>query len=120
MNNGGSTRRYRPELMGDNLFPFYVRIPYIEQEKIGDYCDVWLYKFIHMFENVFDKRCKMPLSKKLRYNQNVIKSDEFSYCISHCNGKKESPLTIRILKTQNYYLYYLFDRLVKLKRKLGG
>lgn len=118
MNNEGATRKYRPELMGDNLFPFYIRLPYIEQEKIGDYCDIWLYKFIHLFENVFDKRCKMTFAQKMNYNQRIIQTEEFRYCIAHCSGKKESPLVLNILRTHNYYLFWVFLYFVHLKQKL--
>ena len=71
-----------------------------------------------MFKNVFDKRCKLSFVQKMRYNQKMIQSEEFRYCIAHCAGKKESPLAMKILRTHNYYLFWLFDQLVKLKGKL--
>lgn len=118
MNNEGATRKYRPELMRDNLFPFYIRVPYIEQNRMGEYCDVWLYKFIRMFENVFDKRCKLSFVQKMRYNQKMIRSEEFCYCLAHCAGNKEGPLVLRVLRTHNYYLFWIFEKIVHLKQKL--
>lgn len=106
---------YHSDWLGLHLFPFYIRIPLIDQEHIGDYCDGWLGTFINAFQVVFDKRNKVSLLSKLRYNQRMLQSREFQYCLDHATGAKESPLVLKLLKTHNYYLFYLFQKFVHFK-----
>lgn len=109
---------YHSDWLGLHLFPFYIRIPLIDQEHIGDYCDGWLGTFINAFQVVFDKRNKVSLLSKLRYNQRMLQSREFQYCLDHATGAKESLLVLKLLKTRNYYLFYLFQKIVHLKTLL--
>ena len=106
---------YHSNWLGLHLFPFYVRIPLIDKERIGEYCDGWLSVFINAFPIVFDKRNKVSFLSKLRYNQRMLQSKEFQYCLDHATGAKESPLVLKLLKTHNYYLFYLFQKFVHFK-----
>lgn len=107
---------YHSDWLGLHLFPFYVRIPLIERDhKLTEYCDGWLYTFINFFGVVFDKRNKESLFAKLRYNQRMLNTKEFQFCLRHASGKNESPMVMKLLKTKCYYLYWLFTQLVKIK-----
>lgn len=113
---------YHADWLKLHLFPFYVRVPLIDEEKLSEYCDGWLYTFINYLDFVFDKRNSDSFFTKLRYNQRMLNTKEFQFCLVHATGKNENPLVIKILKTKNYYLYWLFQTIVKAKRriKLGG
>lgn len=106
---------YHADWLGLHLFPFYIRVPLIEKEHIGDYCDSWLSTFINAFQVTFDKRNKVSFLSKLRYNQRMLNTKEFQYCLDHATGAKENPLVLKLLKTRNYYLFYLFQKIVHFK-----
>lgn len=110
--------RYSPYKMQWHLPLFQCRIPLISDADLAEYCDIWLYHFLNLFDNVFDCRNPWSFFKKLQYNQRMIQSKEFRFCLEHATGKNENPLAIKILRTHNYYLFWLFDQLVKLKGKL--
>ena len=110
--------QYYPNYFELHLPLFQCRIPLIDEKDLGEYCDIWLYYFLQLFGNVFDSRCNLSLLEKLRFNQRMIRSEEFRCCLNHCTGNKESPLTLKILGTHNYYLFWIFGKLVHLKQKI--
>ena len=112
------TSRYYENTFELFLNPFYCRIPLISDADLPEYCDTWLYQFLKLFDNVFDTRCTMGFWKKMRYNQRMIRTPEFTFCLEHASGKNESKLFMRILRLRNYYLLWLFNKLVSLKSKL--
>ena len=110
--------RYYDDLFALHLLPFWCRLQLIREEELGEYCDIWLYQFIHLFDNVFDPRNSRPFLKKMLYNQKMMNTKEFRYCLAHAAGKKETSLTISILETHNYYLYWVFCKLAQFKQKI--
>ncbi|MDY4231555.1 MAG: glycosyltransferase family 2 protein [Candidatus Faecousia sp.] len=108
---------YNPDWFAMHLLPFYGRIPFIGEENVSEYCDIWLYHFLRLFPVAFDKRNPAPWFKKFAYNQRMLSSKEFQFCLRHASGKNENPLTIRILKTRCYLLYWLFDQIVRIKQQ---
>lgn len=121
-NSLGITGTYYSHLFEMRLPQFSIRIPLISHEELGEYCDNWLFVFLELFNNVFDDRNTMTFCQKIRYNQRMIKTKEFQYCLHHASGQKESPLVIRILKLKNYYIYWLLEKAARLKQmlKVGG
>ena len=115
---GSLLHSQRSDILEHQLFTFFIRIPYISDEDIPEYCDAHLYSFIHYFDAVFIPENKAPIWKKFHYNQRMLQSEAFCFCVKHATGKNENPLVLRILRTHNYYLFWLFDQLVKLKAKL--
>lgn len=113
---------YHADWLKLHLFPFYVRISIIEEDKLAEYCDGWLYSFIHYFDIVFDKRNTESFFAKLRYNQRMLNTKEFRYCLDHASGKNENPIIMKLLRTHNYYIFWLFQKIVKLKQRMksGG
>lgn len=116
-NPEGIMRRFDSNRFALHLRPFRVRLGLVGKENAAEYCDIWLYQFLNLFDNVFDPRNSMTLPQKLHYNQRMIRSREFWYCLAHASGKNESLLVLKILRTHNYYLFWLFQRLVQLKCK---
>lgn len=109
--------RYNPDWFFMHFLPFYGRVPFIGDENLEEYCDTWLYQFLNLFPNVFDERNKASWSKKIAYNQRMLSSKEFQFCLHHASGKNENPLVLKILKTRCYLLYWLFEKVVSIRHK---
>lgn len=110
--------RYRENLFELHLPLFNVRLPLISESDLGEYCDIWLYQFLQLSNNVFDSHNSMSFLEKLRYNHKMINTKELKFCLAHASGKNENPLVLNILRTHNYYLFWFFNQLVKLKGKI--
>lgn len=113
--SNSAVHQYRTNYFEELLYPFYVRKDLIDKKYLGEYCDSWLYTFINHFSTVFDKRCTWSFTKKFMYNQKMLSSKEFQFCLNNATGQKENPLALKILKTKCYLLYYLFIKAVKVK-----
>lgn len=112
------TQKYNYNAFNSFLMPFYVRINHIDNKFFTEYCDAWLHHFINLFDNIFDKRnTKMTLLSKFKYNNRMIKTEEFQYCVENSS---ENKLVKFILKTKNYYIFWLFQILIKIKSKIKG
>lgn len=112
------TQKYNNDALSSFLMPFYIRINHIDNQFFSEYCDGWLYHFINLFDNVFDKRnTKMTLLSKFKYNNLMIKSEEFQYCVENSS---EGALLKKVLKLKNYYIFWLFQKLIKIKQKFKG
>lgn len=96
---------------------FSCRLPLIQDSDIPVYCDIWVYQFVQMFSNIFDSRCELSFYQKLRYNNKMIKTAEIRYCFAHASGKNENPLVMKLLRTHNYYLFWLFEQLLRIRGK---
>ena len=112
------TKKYDANMYALNIPLFWCRVPLIAEENLGEYCDIWVYYFQRMFGEVYDSRNKMSFIRKMQYCQRMLQSEEVQWCLNHADGKTENPLILRILKTKNYYLYWLVTKLAKLKKKL--
>lgn len=117
-NPDSAMHRYYGNLFELHLPLFSARLLLLKPDELPEYCDIWLYQFLNLFENVFDSRNSWTFFKKLQYNQRMIRTEEFRCCLEHATGKNENPLVMKILRTHNYYFFWLFDQLVKLKGKL--
>ena len=109
--------QYRADWFAMHLHPFYGRIPFIGEQNLVDYCDIWLYQFLKLFPIVFDKRNHETWIKKIMYNQRMLSSKEFQFCLHHASGKNENPIVLRILKTRSYLLYWLFEKAVSIRHR---
>lgn len=98
---------------------FYKRTPLIKEENLSEFCDIYLYLFINMFDDIFKEHNKSLLFK-LQYNQRMLNSKEFRFCLEHASGKNESPIFLKILRTNNYYILYVFQKVTHLFNKLKG
>lgn len=118
-NAASALHRYYPNWLELHLMPFYIRVPLIGEEKLSEYCDTWLSEFIRYLDVVFDERnSDMSLLQKLRYNQQMVCSEEFQYCLQHASCEKEAPMIIKLLKKKNYYALWLFQKAAAVKNGL--
>lgn len=119
-NPEGAMKKYRPNIFELNLSLFWERVPFIEKAELGTFCDNWIYRFIHMFDEVFDIKNKMSFIEKMRYNQHMMNSKEFRFCVQNAEGKNENPKIMKILSLHNYYLFWVFQNAVKIKQGKRG
>lgn len=116
LNPDGIMNSYKYNTFELHIPLFKSRLPLITEENIKEYCDIWLFHFIKMFDNIYDKRnTEMSLSDKFRYNNKMIKSEEFQFCVKNSS---ENKITKTILKFKNYYSFWLFQKLSSLKQKI--
>lgn len=115
-----ATGRYRPNMFAEQLLSFSSRLPLLTPEQTIDHSNMWLYCFYQGMENTFDKRNSISFWKKLNYNQKVICSEEFQQCLSFANTEGENPVLLFFLRKKNYYAFWFFQRLAKLKHRLVG
>ena len=80
--------------------------------------DFYLYFFLTSLENTFDKRSTLSFLQKLKYNQEVINSPEFKHCLERCDGSNENSQYLKILKSGNYYIAYLYTFCANVKNTL--
>lgn len=117
--NGDSImHRYYSNYFELHLPLFWCRVPLISSENIAEYCDIWLYQFITMLQNVFDRRNEQSFFEKMKYNQRMINTEEFRFCVNNASGKKENPLMLKLLRKGNYYLYWTVERLSDIKNNI--
>ena len=110
LRSDSATQSYLPDRFAMHLMPFYARVPFVGEENLVEYCDFWLGYFITLFKNVFDKRNQDTWLKKMCYNQRMLASKEFQFCLQNASGKNESPIIINLLKTKNYFLFWSFQQ----------
>ena len=72
-------------------------------------------------KNVFDPRNReMSFLEKMRYNQRIISTEEFQFCLEHASLAYENPFLIKMLKSKNYYAYWLLEKAAQIKNRIGG
>lgn len=113
-----AVRKYYWNLLSLHLPLFSARLPLIEDDERDEFCCEYLAVFISMLDVVFEEQNTMPLLSKLHYNQKMVTSWEFQYCLENAHSHQENPLIIRLLKMKNYYLYWIFCSLVQFKHNL--
>lgn len=114
---GSIMHKYEPDWFAMHLRPFYDRIEFIGKENLQAYCDIWLYQFLNLFPNAFDERNPASWFEKIAYNQRMLSSKEFQFCLRHASGKNENPIVLRILKMRCYLLYWLFGKAISIRNK---
>lgn len=115
-NPNGIMNTYKFDLFNLHIPLFFKRICIIQDNQLTEYCNIWIYHFITLFDNIFDKRnTEMSLLDKFRYNNKMIKSEEFQFCVENSS---ENKITKTILKFKNYYIFWLFQKLTSFKQKL--
>lgn len=118
-NPEGAMGKYHADSFSLHLPLFFKRCPFIKKEELQEYCDIWFYLFWKLFDNVFDLRNKkMSFWAKLKYNQEMMHTQEFKYCVEHSSQLEAKEMFARILRTYNYYLIYLFQKLSVAKKMI--
>lgn len=117
-NRNSLTNTYTPNNFDLHRSIFWDRLPCIEPEYHDAYNDDWLYRFTVMLGQIFDARNSELFIQKMRYGQRMMQTEEFIYCATHAPGKSETPLFMRVIRTHNYYLFWLFQQLYRIKSVL--
>lgn len=117
LNTNSITNSYQKDALLLNLKAFSARYPLIEQQHLSDFCDTYFDFFIKLFNNIFDKRCCLPFTQKMKYNQDAMQSPDFKLCVTHLSKKKNKKHILKIIKTYNYYLYWLYQKTYIIKSK---
>ncbi len=110
MNVQSICHAYHEGELEPNLELFKLRLPYIEEKYLQEYCDIYFPYIVGLFENIFDERCKKSFLQKMAYNHKVMKSKDFKFLVEHMSGKKESRMFLRVIKMYNYYVLRLFQK----------
>lgn len=105
-----------------NEFDTVVDLYRIRKNIIGskykqEFYSQYTYSFLKALNTVFDDRNKQSLWKKLLYNNKCINNSEFVECINNTENHRENERYIRLLKTRNYYLVYLYKVISNLYKK---
>ena len=100
-----------------HLMPFSVRIPLLDKEDIGTYCDSWLYSLLHLLEDDILNRSEDSALERRRYARRVFESEEMRYCIDHATGSRESELFMKVLRLHRYGIYRAFENIVHFKNR---
>ena len=116
VSDDGLSLSYKTDSFELHKMPFHIRLKHIENENLIEYCNIWLFHFLALFANIFDKRNKhMSLFSKFRYNNKMIKSEEFQFC---AENSSENRIFKNVLKLKNYYIFWMFQKLISMKQKI--
>lgn len=91
---------------------------YIHENIPSDLASIYLYHFIKCLDNTFDKRNDESFFAKIKYNNSIINSYHFTHCLENSTEYNSKTLDTRILALKNYFIYYLFHKLIELKAKI--
>lgn len=95
------------------------KIPSQEQEESRKLlANFYLYFFLDALNNTFDSRSTLSWRQKMCYNQKAMRSEEFQHCLRYCDGARENPKYLALLKKGNYYAAYLYVCAAKIKSHL--
>lgn len=89
---------------------FYIRVPLIDSKKISEFCDGWLYMLLVALENIHDTKNGMSWLQRMQYNQAMVKTEAFQYCLHNATGEKENKYLLRMLKLKSYYCYWFLQK----------
>lgn len=117
-NIGSAVHSYRYNNFDLYRHCFTDRLPFVEPEYLDNYLDNWIYRFLQMLDEVFDSRNPMSFWNKMQYCQKMMQTEEFRYCVSHAPGKDESPAFMKVVRKHNFYLFWIFQKLCKIKAHL--
>jgi hypothetical protein len=89
-------------------------------EQIKEFATFYYLNFINILSYTFDARNKDSLQKKLKMNNHILYSKEFIECLELADTSKEDLRYLKLLQTKNYYLVWLLEQVIKLKKKFFG
>ena len=110
----GAVSKYRKDKFHQLLPIFTCKIHLLTKDELAEYCDIFLYTFSEALKNTFDERNKDSFIQKIKYNNSILRSKEFIFCLENASKKNESPKYIKLLQKKNYLWIYLKERINKL------
>lgn len=122
MGNESLDNRYYPDMIGimkrihEALLDF-VKSHEHTNEDIDRIYNAWFYKMEQAMKNTFNKKNDLNFFEKIKYNNAIMKSDDFKVAFEKTKGKLGAIYTIAY-SSKSYFMVLLTDRLYSLKRKL--
>lgn len=100
----------------DKVKPIYEsRKALMSDEYMADFCYDYFYYFNESLQGTFDKRNKVSLIKKLKYNNYIINDESFKDCINRMKKLESDKKYVSMLLQGNYFKIYLLDKIRSLK-----
>lgn len=79
------------------------------------YFNSYLHALNHVLEHRFFKESRLPFLTKWKYNASGLKSEEFTQCLKYATITDLNKVYISLLKSQNYFLVFLYNYLSYLR-----
>ncbi len=117
---GSALTRYYYDRLSMRMVTFWHRIPLVSAQEMAMFCDGYLYQFMQLLDNIFDKRNAMPFLAKMRYNHTAFNAKPFRFCVEHSSGEKESRIIMQALKSGNYYYYFGLIKVLNIWNYIRG
>lgn len=108
------TNSYNPNALSENLHCFECRLPYVSKDNLTNFCDIYFSYLYGMFNIVFDKHSPKSFWQAMAYNHKVITSPSFRICVENSQQGKSNILLMHVIRTYNYYLIWIFQKLLVL------
>lgn len=115
-NENSVTNSYNPKTLEENLHCFECRLPYVPSEKISEFCDIYFSYLFPKFNAVFDKRSNMSFCEAIRYNNKILRSNPFRFCVENSNQGNSRILLMRIVRCYNYFLIWILQKVLSILR----
>jgi len=114
-NASSITHSYQPNLFYSHICAFALRKTIVTKEELPYLCDYYYFLFIKLLDN---PARQTSFLKKMRYNNKMMKSEEFRFCVANATGKNDSKLFMKVVRMHNYYIYWAFQKICKIKDKI--
>lgn len=85
---------------------------------IEKFYNSYFYMLNRVLKNTFHSKSNMNFIQKIKYNSEVMKSEEFKKCLRYSNLDKMSLVYRKLYLRGNYILIYIYENLSKFKSKL--
>jgi glycosyltransferase involved in cell wall biosynthesis len=75
----------------------------------------YFYMLMRVLHNTFNKKNKALFFEKIDLNSKILRSKEFKKCLEKIDRNDYNKIHLLILESGNYYLEYVYDKLVNIK-----
>ncbi len=110
----GVTGRYNAKRFDDEKWAFSIRLPYISDKYMAEFCSMYLSAFLTVLKLVFDERNPMTVREKYRYCSQAMQSHEFRRCLKYMDRNGYNRIFQACLRSGRYESLVFYDRLVRL------
>lgn len=107
--NEGITTKYNPKHIDDSRYAFSVRLPFIDEKYLSEYCTMWIVSFLNDLKSVFDDRNVISQKEKYNFCDEAMSSSEFSECLKNADLSSFNPIFRSLLKMKKYRLIRKYE-----------
>ena len=109
-----STRKYENHF--ELLKHFYnLRKPFVKKEYLEEFYSVYFYSFSKALTDKLNST-NTSLFQRLKYNQKAINTPEFIECLRNSRDYAADKKYKQLLKSKNYYIVYMFQKILNIKK----